>query len=247
MDHLWDRIDQVWSTDLDPFCMSKHDHHKAWNKQYCITVCDIKYAYCDTTLHSDLKRKEKKRKQFFLKIKYGDDPWFILVTLKYNNITANTSKFNSKSIKLQKSEMFAKIAPQFRKVLYKWTPQEAKLMQSISSLASSGLVPMSMHSRLILDIISPIPKCGMHLHQCASAPILPLFGRDDLLSFVETTNNWSTFVHRKTGYIYLRSHRSWRSRPCGPVQSFLTLQFLLNTLTTFSTSIKWQMLQRWVS
>jgi hypothetical protein len=33
--------------------------------------------------------------------------------------------------------MFTKIAPQFRKVLYKWTPQEAKLLQGLKNLISS--------------------------------------------------------------------------------------------------------------
>jgi hypothetical protein len=48
-------------------------------------------------------------------------------------ITAKTLKFNSKSIKLQKSVMFKKIAPQFRKVLYKWTPQQAKLLHGLKN------------------------------------------------------------------------------------------------------------------
>jgi hypothetical protein len=30
--------------------------------------------------------------------------------------------------------MFTKIAPQFRKVLYKWTPQEAKLLHGLKNL-----------------------------------------------------------------------------------------------------------------
>jgi hypothetical protein len=30
--------------------------------------------------------------------------------------------------------MFKKIAPQFRKVLYKWTPQEAKLLHGLKNL-----------------------------------------------------------------------------------------------------------------
>jgi hypothetical protein len=46
---------------------------------------------------------------------------------------------NSKSIKLQKIVMFTKIAPQFRKVLYKWTRTPGskiapRLEKSISSL-----------------------------------------------------------------------------------------------------------------
>jgi hypothetical protein len=42
--------------------------------------------------------------------------------------------FHSKSIKLLKFVMFTKIAPQFRKVLYKWTPQEAKLLHGLKNL-----------------------------------------------------------------------------------------------------------------
>jgi hypothetical protein len=55
-------------------------------------------------------------------------------------MTANTLKFNSKSIKLQKSGVFTKIAPQFRKVLYKCTMDTPgskiapQLEKSISSL-----------------------------------------------------------------------------------------------------------------
>jgi hypothetical protein len=37
-------------------------------------------------------------------------------------------------MKLQKFVMFTKIAPQFRKVLYKWTPQEAKLLHGLKNL-----------------------------------------------------------------------------------------------------------------
>jgi hypothetical protein len=33
---------------------------KAWNKRY-------QYAYCDTTLQGDLKRKKRKNKQIFFK------------------------------------------------------------------------------------------------------------------------------------------------------------------------------------
>jgi hypothetical protein len=49
-------------------------------------------------------KKNNKKNKFFLKIKY--DPRFILVTLKYNNVTANTSKLNSKSLKFQKSNVY---------------------------------------------------------------------------------------------------------------------------------------------
>jgi hypothetical protein len=31
---------------------------KAWNKRYRIAVCEVKYAYCNTTLHSDLQQKK---------------------------------------------------------------------------------------------------------------------------------------------------------------------------------------------
>jgi hypothetical protein len=31
---------------------------KAWNKQYRIAVCDVKYAYCYTTLQGDLQKKK---------------------------------------------------------------------------------------------------------------------------------------------------------------------------------------------
>jgi hypothetical protein len=60
----------------------------------------------------------------------------MLFTLKCNDITANTLTLNSKSIKLQKFVMFTKIAPQFRKVLYKWTPQEPKLLHGLKNISS---------------------------------------------------------------------------------------------------------------
>jgi hypothetical protein len=47
---------------------------------------------------------------------------------------SSTLKFSSKSIKLPKSVILTKIAPQFRKVLFKWTPQEAKLLHGLKNL-----------------------------------------------------------------------------------------------------------------
>jgi hypothetical protein len=49
------------SAHSEPFII----HSKAWNKRYRIAVCDVKYTYCDTTLHSDLQKK---------KIKYDPPP-----------------------------------------------------------------------------------------------------------------------------------------------------------------------------
>jgi hypothetical protein len=41
-------------------------YFKAWNKRYRIAVCNVKYAYCDTTLQGDLPL------QFFFKFKKKD-------------------------------------------------------------------------------------------------------------------------------------------------------------------------------
>jgi hypothetical protein len=75
--------------------LSSRSESKAWNKQYRFAVCDVKYAYCDTTLQGDLQKKPKKN-TFFLKIKY--DPLIHFIHIK---ITANTLKYNSKSINLK--------------------------------------------------------------------------------------------------------------------------------------------------
>jgi hypothetical protein len=47
--------------------------NKAWNKQYRIAVCNVKYTYCDKKLQGYLQPKKKKK--IVLKIKYY--PWFI--------------------------------------------------------------------------------------------------------------------------------------------------------------------------
>jgi hypothetical protein len=53
---------------------------KAWNKRYRIAVCDVKYAYCDTTLQGDYLKKKRNLKKIFLKIKY--DPLIHFIHIK---------------------------------------------------------------------------------------------------------------------------------------------------------------------
>jgi hypothetical protein len=95
-------------------------------------------------LQGDLKRKNN----FFFQITLIH---FIHI-LTCNNITANTLKFNSKSIKLHKFVMFTKIAPQFHKVLYKWTPQEAKLLHGLKNLFQALLFSIHYYSYDLLHL-----------------------------------------------------------------------------------------------